>query len=99
MAEGRQTHRDGEALSGIKAQAGQRFFSFKKVATASPLAIVFADEGLPNMADAAYRVFVHDEGLGVSVDESTIAATGFSILGGTGAEVAHILVHGETATD
>lgn len=99
MPTGKQTHRDGEALSGVVAQAGQRFFSFKKVATASPLAITFAGEGLPNMADVDYRVLVHDEGLGLSVDESTIATTGFSILGGTGAEVAHIFVHGETETE
>lgn len=99
MSEGRQTHRSGEALSGVEAQAGQRFFSFKKTATASPLAITFAGEGLPDMDDVNYRVMVHDEGLGLSVDESTIATTGFSILGGTGAEVAHIWVHGTTATD
>lgn len=96
---GRQTNREGEALSGIVAQAGQKFFSFKKTATASPLAITFAGEGLPDMANTSYRVFVHNEGLNLKVDESTIATTGFSILGGTGAEVAHILVHGETATD
>ncbi|MBT8428382.1 MAG: hypothetical protein KJN79_00575 [Gammaproteobacteria bacterium] len=97
MAEGRKTNRAGEALSGIKAQAGQRFFSFKKTLTADPLAVLFADEGLPDMDDVAYRVFIHGETDVGNVDESTIATTGFSILGGTGAEVAHILVHGAVA--
>lgn len=92
--EARITHREGEVLHGIKAQDGQRFFSFKVTLTASPLAITFAGQSLPNMKDTAYRVAIHSEGNVGNLDESTIATTGFSILGGTGAEIAHVWVHG-----
>lgn len=90
----RNTTKTDEVLHGVEAQVNERFFSFKKVLTASPLAITFAAEGLPDMKDPDYRVLVHDETQVGSVDESTIATTGFSILGGTGAEVAHIWIHG-----
>lgn len=95
--EGRKTHRDSEALSGVKAQPGDRFMSFLVTAAANPQAVVFSDLGLPDMEDTTYVVLVHDEGLGLSVDESTKATTGFSILGGTGAEVANVLVIGDVA--
>jgi len=100
--QGRETHREGEALKGVKAQAGEKFVSFKHTLAADPEAITFAEHDLPNMKDADYRVFLTGEfataqGLtatGTYVDESTITPEGFSIVGGTGAEVAHILVHG-----
>lgn len=97
--QGRETTREGEALQGVKAQAGERFQSFKHILAASPEAITFAEHGLPDMQDANYRVLLQGEmavslGDGVYVDETTIAATGFSIVGGTGAEVAHVFVHG-----
>lgn len=93
--EARKTHREGEVLHGVKAQAGERFMSFKVTLTASPLAITFAGQGLPDMKDTAYRVAIHSEGNVGNLDESTLATTGFSILGGTGAEVAHVWVHGD----
>lgn len=95
--EGRKTHREGEALSGVKQQAGHRLMGFTVVCAASPQAVTFAGLGLPDMEDTDYEVVVHDEGLGLSVDESTKETTGFSILGGTGAEVANVLVWGNVA--
>ena len=101
----RQTNRSGEVLHGVKAQAGERFMSFKHVLAASPEAITFAEHGLPDMVDLDYRViltgeFATAQGLtaaGTYVDESTITRQGFSIVGGTGAEVAHLLIHGNVA--
>jgi hypothetical protein len=94
----RNTTRDDEVLHGIKAQINERFFSFKVTLTGSPLAITFAGESLPDMKDADYRVQLSGElpSLGDTcyVDESTISTTGFSVVGGTGAEVAHLFVHG-----
>jgi hypothetical protein len=100
--QGRQTTRSGEALNGVVAQAGEKFMSFKHTLATSPEAITFAEKGLPDMLDTAYRVmltgeFATAQGLtttGTYVDESTITKTGFSIVGGTGAEVAHVLIHG-----
>lgn len=51
--------------------------------------------GLTPMADTTYCVIVDGEFAGaVSVDESTITAAGFTIIGGAAAEVAHVLVVG-----
>lgn len=99
MYEGRETSRDGESMKGIKSQAAERFFSLKVTLTASPLTVTFATRGLPNMQDALYRVFLQGEtavsvGDGVYVDESATTKTSFVIVGGTGAEVAHVLIHG-----
>jgi len=99
---GRDTTRSGEVLSGVNAQAGQKFMSFKITLTASPKVITFAGQGLPNMADNAYRVVVGGEmavtmGDNLYVDESTITPEGFSIVGGTGAEIAHVWIHGNVA--
>lgn len=90
----RQTTRDGEVLQGVKAQAGEKFMSFRVTLTGTPLAITFAQLGLPNMQDTDYRVLIHEETKVGVLDHSTLATTGFSILGGTGAEVAHVWVHG-----
>ena len=99
---GRKTTRPGEALMGIKSQAGEKLVSFKHTLAADPEAVTFAEHGLPDMLDADYRVWLGGEmaaslGDGVYVDESTIAKTGFSIVGGTGAEIAHVFVHGNVA--
>ena len=99
MQQGRQTTRAGEVLNGVEAQAGEKFLSFKHTLAADPEAITFAEHDLPDMLDADYRVFLQGEmavGLGDAayVDESTITKAGFSIVGGTGAEVAHIQIHG-----
>lgn len=95
--EARKTHRDSEALSGVKAQPGDRFMSFLVTAAADPQPVVFSELGLPDMEETGYVVIVHDEGLGLAVDESTKATTGFNILNGTGAEVANVLVIGDVA--
>lgn len=100
--EGRQTTRSGEVLNGVEAQAGEKFMSFRHVLAANPEVITFAEHGLPDMLDADYRVmltgeFATAQGLtaaGTYVDESTITRRGFSIVGGTGAQVAHLLIHG-----
>ena len=101
----RQTTRSGEVLNGIAAQAGQKFLSLKVTLTTDPLVLNFAGAGLPDMADTDYRVMLSGEfataqgttSTGTYVDEGTIATTGFSIVGGTGAEVAHLLIHGNVA--
>lgn len=96
--EPRITHREGEVLHGVKAQAGERFMSFKVTLGGSPHSVSFEALGLPNMKDTDYRVFPFGEhaalGPVTSVDESTIATTGFDIINGAAAEVAHVLVHG-----
>jgi hypothetical protein len=97
--QGRETNRSGEALKGVKAQAGEKFMSFKHTHVGAADAVLFSDYGLPNMADALYRIFLQGEstesiGDALSIDESSIAKTGFSFVGGTAAEVSHILVHG-----
>ncbi len=95
--EGRKTHRDAEALSGVKAQAGDRFMSMLVVAAADPQPVLFAGLGLPDMEDAEYRVMIHNETLVLAVDESTKSKTGFNIINGTGAEIANVWVHGNVA--
>lgn len=94
----RDTHRQGEEISKAPSpMVDEEFQSFTVVATASPLAITFGALGLKDMADNAYRVVVGSEGNALSCDESTKAESGFSILGGTGAQVANVLVHGKIA--
>lgn len=77
---------------------GQSVQSFLVVSGGTPDAVVFADLGLPNMANDTYVVIVNGETSGAtSVDESSKAVTGFSILGGGGAEVLNVLVIGQLA--
>lgn len=95
--EGRKTHRDAEALSGVKAQAGDRFMTFEVTLASDPEPVLFAGLGLPDMEDAEYRVLLHEETLVAAVDHSTKAKTGFNIINGTGAEVAVVMVHGDVA--
>jgi hypothetical protein len=97
--QGRETSRDGEALSGVKAQAGQKFMSFKHTHVGAADAVLFSAYGLPDMKDTNYRIFHQGEstesaGDAISIDESSIAKTGFSFVGGTAAEITHVLVHG-----
>jgi hypothetical protein len=97
--EARETHREGEVLKGVKAQQGEKFMSFKHTHVGAADAVTFAAYSLPNMKDADYRIFLQGEstesqGDAISIDESTIATTGFSFVGGTASEISHILVHG-----
>jgi hypothetical protein len=47
----------------------------------------------------AYAVAVGGETAArVTVDQSTIATTGFDLLGGADTEVVHLLIHGVTAS-
>ena len=96
----RETNRSGEVLKGVKAQAGQKFMSFKHTHAGAADAVLFATHGLPNMKNVSYRIFLQGEstesqGDAISIDESSIATTGFSFVGGTAAEVSHILVLGD----
>lgn len=100
--EGRQTTLDGEALMGIKAQAGEKIMSFKHTFAGAADAIVFASIGLPDMADVDYRVmlqgeFTESQGDAICIDESTVATTGFTFKGGTATEIAHVFIHGNVA--
>jgi hypothetical protein len=95
----RETNREGEALKGVLAQAGEKFMSFKHTHAGATDAVLFATYGLPNMKDVDYRIFLQGEmtesqGDACAIDESSIAETGFSFIGGTAAEISHILVHG-----
>jgi hypothetical protein len=65
---------------------------------ASPFAVTIAGLGLLPMANANYRVMVGGETAApVMVDESTITALGFSVLGGADTEVLHIFIQGALA--
>ena len=76
-------------------RAGQSVTTFSVVSGGTPDTVVFADIGLPDMANTDYQVLVNGETAGaVSVDESSKATTGFDILGGGGAEVLHVMVGG-----
>jgi|WetSurMetagenome_2_1015567.scaffolds.fasta_scaffold10312_5 hypothetical protein len=91
----RATNRDGESID-ARTVIKERLIGFKKTLSGSaPHHIKFVTEGFPVMADASYRVFVQGETVArVTVDESTIATTGFDLLLGADTEVVHILVHG-----
>ncbi len=104
MSEGshRNTHREGEqVVRNIPSQSSQGIQSVKETLTGGTThSFTFAAAGLKDMKDADYQVILAGETAGlITVDESTIAATGFDILGGDagGAEIAHILVHGNLA--
>lgn len=65
---------------------------------AGPQALLFATLGLKDMADANYVVILGGETAGVTrPQESTIATTGFTLLGGTVTDVHHILIVGNVA--
>lgn len=66
----------------------------------APLVVNFAAEGMENMKDTNYVVIVQGETAArVTVDQSTIATTGFNVLGGADTEVVHVLVIGRCATN
>jgi len=95
----RETSREDEVLMGVKAQAGQKIMSFKHTHAGAADAVLFATYGLPDMKDTEYRILITGEstesaGDAISVDESSIALTGFSFVGGTAAEISHVFVHG-----
>jgi hypothetical protein len=95
----RETSRKGEVLKGVKAQADEKFMSFKHTHAGATDAVLFNTYGLPDMADVDYRIFLQSEstesqGDAISIDESSLALTGFSFIGGTATEISHILVHG-----
>jgi hypothetical protein len=96
----RDTHRAGEEIAKAPSEmVGEELVSFKvTLAGAAPHAITFSGQNLPDMYDNQYRVIPHGETASrVTVDESTISETGFSLLSGVAAEVVHILVHGKVA--
>lgn len=80
---------------------GMGMASFQVTSAGSPDAVVFADLGLPDMQSTTYQVFVSAETGGtvrnVAADQSTLATTGFSILGGTSSDTLHVLVVGRFA--
>lgn len=76
-------------------KAGQSMTSFSIVSGGAPDSVVFADLGLPDMADINYQVLCDGETAArVTVDETSKATTGFDILGGGATEVIHVIVAG-----
>jgi hypothetical protein len=62
---------------------------------AAPCVVSFAAEGMSDMADTSYVVIVGGEtAAAATVDQSTIATTGFNIIGGADTEVLHVVVIG-----
>jgi hypothetical protein len=97
----RDTHRAGEQI--VKSPASQvgKEFQSKQITLsgAAPHTINLEAEGLEPMQDVAYAVAVGGETAArVTVDQSTIATTGFDLLGGADTEVVHLLIHGVTAS-
>lgn len=89
MAQQGMEHVVGSPVIGVGMQA------FKVTLGGTPHSVSFAALGLKNMADTSYVVQVEGESVArLLVDESTIATSGFDILGGAAAEVAHVVVIG-----
>lgn len=62
---------------------------------AAPFSVVLEDVGMADMADDQYAVLIGGETVGApKVDQSTITAKGFDILGGADTEVLHVMVVG-----
>jgi len=74
---------------------GEGVTSFLVTSTGTPDAVVFAELGLPDMETASYVVIAQAEGSTCTVDESTKATTGFSILGASAADVINVIVGGQ----
>lgn len=92
----RPTHRATEAI--VAGLGGSGIMSFKLTSAGTPDAVVFANLGLPDMADSDYVVQTQGETvLATHVDESTITPQGFSILHAAAAEVVHVTIHGKIA--
>lgn len=83
------------------AKSGVTVIPLLLTATTTSLAVKFADQGLPNMANAKYVVIAQSEAAGsesgLVVDESTKTTSGFTILGTANTEVVNILVVGTLA--
>lgn len=76
-------------------KAGLSIQSFRVVSAGAPDTVNFKNLGLSDMSDTSYNVIVQGEtAAAVSVDQSTMATTGFDILGGAAAEILHVLVIG-----
>lgn len=95
----RETSREGEVLKGVKAQQGQKFFSFIHTHIGATDAVLFATYGMPDMKDTDYRILMTGEstesaGDVVAIDHSSKSTTGFSFIGGTAAEFSNVFVHG-----
>lgn len=77
-------------------QQGDNWFAHKTrvtLAGAAPHAFTFADLGLPNMQDSLSMIIPSGPAaLGVDVPSTT--ALGFSLLGGTAADVVDLLIIG-----
>jgi hypothetical protein len=88
------------ALKGMKYPVGADIpgvgMQQKKITlSGSPFSVDFAAQGLAPMADTSYCVLVGGETAAVvKVDESTMTVSGFDLLGGAAAEVAHVVVVG-----
>src|SRR3990167_2086130 len=82
---------------------GQGILAWSYTSDGTPDAQVFAiiqvnGETLPDMADTNYQVIVQGETAArTTVDESSKATTGFTIVGAANAEVVHVLVIGRLA--
>lgn len=78
-------------------KAGLGIQSFRITSGGSPDVVTFASiAGAVDMASASYQVICQGETAArVKVDESTITAQGFSILGGAAAEIIHVIVIGQ----
>lgn len=82
-------HLVGAASAGVSLQ-------MRKIvlAGAAPHSVVLEDEGFLPMADENYAVLIGGENEVVAVDESTITAEGFDLLGGVAADVVHLVIVG-----
>jgi len=100
MGTTRDTHRQGEEVSKAPAAMVDEELQSAKVTLAGATEVVtFNGMGLEDMADTSYRVSIEGEfASATSVDESTIATSGFTIIGGAAAEVAHVWIHGKIAS-
>lgn len=92
----RPTHRATEAI--VAGLGGSGVVSFKLTSGGTPDHVLFANLGMPDMADDQYVVQIGGETVLVShIDESTITAQGFDILHAALNEVLHITIHGKIA--
>jgi len=102
MGTTRDTHRQGEEVSKAPAaMVDEELQSAKVTLSGASEAVTFAGMGLADMADDQYRVMCYGEhaalGPVTCVDESTITETGFTIINGAAAEIAHCFIHGKVA--
>lgn len=85
------------------AKAGVSLQSFSLVLSAGANVIVFADQGLTDMADANYHVYVGGEltltegtpNTIATADLSTRTPQGFTLINGVSSDVAHVMIVGQ----